>query len=110
MLTATLGAVYLGMVLALQALLGAVTPTSANNGVAVAASTLAAAAAFQPARRRIQGFIDRRFYRRKYHAARTVEVFARGLRDEVDLETLSSNLLAVVRETMQPAALSLWLR
>ncbi|MFN2625993.1 MAG: hypothetical protein ABR520_07920 [Mycobacteriales bacterium] len=109
-LTATLGGVYLGMVLALQALLGAVTPSSANNGVAVAASTLAAAAAFQPARRRIQGFIDRRFYRRKYHAARTVEVFARGLRDEVDLETLSSNLLAVVRETMQPTALSLWLR
>ena len=76
----------------------------------MAGATLAVAALFQPARHRIQALVDRRFNRRKYNTAKTIEVFSTRLRDQVDLDTLSTELLAVVDQTMEPTRISLWLR
>jgi hypothetical protein len=107
-LTTTLALVYFGGVVLLQGTFRAL--TGQESQLAVVVSTLAIAALFQPLRRRIQGFIDRRFYRRKYDAARTLEVFGAKLRDEVNLDQLSEDLVTVVRETLQPEHASLWLR
>src|SRR6266705_2029157 len=107
-LTAMLAVVYIGLIITLQFLLrGLISQTS---DIAIVASTLAIAALFNPLRRRIQAFIDRRFFRRKYDAARTLEAFSVTLRNEVDLSQLREQLVAVVQETMQPTHISLWLR
>jgi hypothetical protein len=107
LLTALLVGVYAGLVFLLGGLLD---PATGDSALAVAASTLAVAALFQPARRRVQGLVDRRFNRRRYDAGRTVERFSGRLRDQVDLDTLTAELLAVVDGTVQPASASLWLR
>ena len=107
-LTATLVLIYVSSVVGLQRLLSPLFGES--NQLAIVASTLAIAALFDPLRRRIQTIIDRRFYRKKYGAAKTLEAFSVKLRDETDLAALSNDLVGVVRETMQPSHVSLWLR
>jgi len=107
-LTATLVLIYVSSVVGLQRLLSPLFGES--NQLAIVASTLAIAALFDPLRRRIQTIIDRRFYRKKYDAAKTLEAFSVKLRDETDLAALSNDLVGVVRETMQPSHVSLWLR
>jgi hypothetical protein len=107
-LTVILTGVYVGLVIGLQALLRGI--ISQDSGIAIVISTLAIAALFQPLRRRIQKIIDRRFYRSKYDAAKIIEAFSATLRNQVDLNTLSEQLVAVVEETMQPTFVSLWLR
>jgi hypothetical protein len=108
LLTAVLGLGYAGAVLVLGQLFGGVTGDPPSW--AVAGATLAVTALFQPARHRIQQVVDRRFNRRKYDAAKTVEGFSTRLRDQVDLDTLAAELLGVVNQTMQPTRSSLWLR
>ncbi len=107
-LTVSLALVYLGSIVLLQVLFRAL--TGQESELAVVVSTLAIAALFNPLRRRIQAFIDRRFYRRKYDATRTLAEFSTKLRDETDLGTISEDLVGAVRETMQPTHASLWLR
>jgi len=100
--------IYMGSVVLLQLIIAFVAGEGYND-LATIGSTLAIAAVFSPLRLNVQRTIDRRFYRRKYDAARTIEAFGVTLRDEVDLEMLSARLLAVVDDTMQPAQLTLWL-
>jgi hypothetical protein len=104
LLTVLLGGGYAGIVLGLGQFLGR------ESSLVVAGATLAVAAAFQPARRRIQQAVDRRFNRRKYNTATTIQAFSTRLRDQIDLDTLSAELLAVVDQTMEPTRVSLWLR
>jgi hypothetical protein len=107
-LTAMLIGLYFGTIVVLQRLFVAL--TGEKSTLAVVASTLLIAALFNPLRRRIQSFIDRGFYRKKYDARKTLESFSAKLRDETDLDALSDDLVAVVRETMQPEHVTLWLR
>jgi hypothetical protein len=104
LLTVLLGLGYAAVVIGLGRLL------PQDSSLVVAGATLAVAALFQPARRRIQAAVDRRFDRRRYDAARTIQAFSARLRQEVDLDALTGELLAVVQETMQPTSASLWLR
>jgi hypothetical protein len=112
-LTVTLAAVYLGSIVVLQTLqkrlFVLLTGQAEQSQLAIVVSTLVIAALFTPLRRRIQSFIDRRFYRSKYDARKTLEAFSAKLREETDLDALSDDLTSVVRETMQPAHVSVWL-
>ena len=108
LLTALLAAVYAGVVLVLVQVSGGI--GTKPPSWAVAGATLAAGTVFQPARRRIQVAVDRRFNRRKYNTAKTIEAFSTRLRDQLDLDTLSTEVLAVVDQTMEPTRVSLWLR
>jgi hypothetical protein len=110
LLTVLLALVYFGGVTAIQSIFQTLTGQERLPQLAIVASTLIIAALFSPLRRRIQSFIDRRFYRRKYDARKTLEAFSAKLRDETDLNALSDDLVGVVRETMQPAHVSMWLR
>jgi hypothetical protein len=109
-LTVTLALVYFGGVAATEAIFRNLTSKEQQPQLAIVASTLVIAALFNPLRRRIQSFVDRRFYRRKYDAAKTLEAFSAKLRNETDLDALSGDLVGVVQDTMQPAHVSLWLR
>ena len=109
-LTVLLVALYVGLILALQTLVHAVTGSFSEQPLVIVGSTLVIAALFRPLRQRLQASIDRRFYRRKYDAAKVVAAFSATLRNEVDLDQLREHLLAVVQETMQPTQVSLWLR
>jgi hypothetical protein len=106
-LTTLLALIYFGGVMLVQQLTRSIT---ASSDLAIAVSTLALAALFFPLRRRVQNAIDRRFYRRKYDAAKTLAAFGVTVRDEVELDKLTSELLNVVNETMQPTNVNLWLR
>jgi len=109
-LTAVLAAVYVGIVIGAQAVVQALTGQRGQQPVFIVASTLLVAALFNPLRRGIQAAIDRRFYRKKYDAERTLAAFSASLGSEADLERVRERVLAVVQETMQPAHVSLWLR
>jgi len=109
-LSGILGALYAGLIIGLESLAGSITRQSSANPLVLVISTLAIFALFQPLRRRIQRIIDRRFYRRKYDAAKVVAAFSATLRNEVDLDQLRAQLLEVVQETMQPSHVSLWVR
>ena len=109
-LTVMLGLVYFGGVTMTQSVFQTLTGQGELPQLAIVASTLVIAALFNPLRRRIQGFIDRRFYRSKYDARKTLEEFSAKLRDETDLDSLNAELVTVVREAMQPEHVSLWLR
>ncbi len=108
-LTVTLALVYFGGIATIQTLFRTLTGQEQQPQLAVVVSTLAIAALFNPLRTGIQSFIDRRFYRRKYDAAKTLDIFAARLRDEIDLEALGSDLVSVVHESMQPEHVTLWL-
>jgi hypothetical protein len=107
-LTISLALVYVGLVISLQYVFRAL--TGGDSQLVIVASTLVIAALFNPLRHRTQTFIDRRFYRRKYDATKTLEEFGARLRDATDLDSLSEDLVGVVRETVRPAQVSLWLR
>jgi hypothetical protein len=109
-LTGTLALVYFGVVTVTQALFRTLTSQQELPQLVVVISTLVIAALFNPLRRRIQSFINRSFYRSKYDARKTLEEFSTKLRDEMDLDAMSDDLMGVVRETMQPTHVSLWLR
>jgi hypothetical protein len=109
-LTALLAGVYAGLIICLESLAGLISGQAASNPPVLVVSTLAIAALFVPVRRRIQALIDRRFYRRKYDAEKTLAAFSSTLRNEVDLIQVREQLLGIVEETMQPAHVSLWLR
>jgi hypothetical protein len=109
-LTVMLALVYFGGVAGMQYIFRALTGQEEQPQLAIVVSTLVIAALFNPLRRRIQSFIDKRFYRSNYDARKTLEAFSAKLRDETDLEALNNELVGVVRETMQPAHVSLWLR
>jgi hypothetical protein len=106
-LTAIVAGLFVGFILVFQAVLA---PVTGSNELAVAGSTLLAAALFQPIRRRVQRLVDRRFNRTRYDAEQTVAAFAERLRDEVDLEQLRAEILATVAATVEPSSVSLWLR